>query len=156
MMAVLTTPPTDVAATGRTHAPHGAAGGTSGSGGVLDGATLVDRREDAELAQQEMKDRQGLPKTIESFKRHPLYVLQRHISKYQGLMPGATRLGLHRGEAYFDRTALVELHAAGRWKRLGHEVLPGEIGQPAKVIAHTKGKGVATGGPKGSPAEEVR
>lgn len=34
---------------------------------------------------------------------HPVYVLQRHISKYEALQPGAVPLGLHRGEPYYSR-----------------------------------------------------
>lgn len=123
----------------REAAPANGAGCSHGVGPAL----LAERREDAELAQHEVKERQSLPKTIDGFKRHPLYVLQRHISKYQGLSPGASQLGVHRGEPYYDRAAVAELHAAGRWKRLGFEVLPGEMLQPAKVITHSKGKGCA-------------
>lgn len=128
--------------------------GGDGSGAATAGGStvLAERREDAELAQQEVKERQSLPKTIDGFKRHKLYVLQRHISKYQGLAPGAAPLGLHRGEPYFDRGALAELHAAPRWKRLGFEVLPGELGQPAKVAAHGKGKSGAKGRSGGGAA----
>lgn len=132
----------------RGSAPASGAGCSHG----VDAAVLAERREDAELAQQEVKERTSLPKTIDGFKRHPVYVLKRHISRYQGLTPGASQLGVHRGEPYYDRAAVVELHAAGRWKRLGFEVLPGELSQPAKIITHSKGKAGAKATGRGRTA----
>ena len=41
---------------------------------------------------------------------HPRYVLERHIGRYQALKPGTTKLGLHRGEAFYPRDALQDLH----------------------------------------------
>ncbi len=41
---------------------------------------------------------------------HPRYVLERHITRYQVLKPGTRKVGLHRGEAFYPRGALEELH----------------------------------------------
>ena len=62
-----------------------------------------------------------------------MYVLERHIGKYQALAPGTKKSGLHRGEAFFHRTALSELHTADRWQREGREVLPEARDSPAKI-----------------------
>ncbi len=62
-----------------------------------------------------------------------MYVLERHIGKYQALAPGTKKSGLHRGEAFYHRTALSELHTSDRWQREGREVLPAEKDQPAKI-----------------------
>lgn len=62
-----------------------------------------------------------------------MYVLERHIGKYQALAPGTKKSGLHRGEAFFHRTALSELHTADRWQREGREVLPEARDNPAKI-----------------------
>lgn len=43
-----------------------------------------------------MVDRAALPTTLEGFKKHPLYVLQRHIPRYAALSPGSKSVGLHR------------------------------------------------------------
>ena len=51
-----------------------------------------------------------------------MYVLERHITRYQGLQPGARRLGLHRGESYYDRASVSDLHSAERWRREGRQV----------------------------------
>lgn len=64
---------------------------------------------------------------------HPVYVLERHIGKYQALAPGTKKSGLHRGEAFFHRTALSELHTADRWQREGREVLSEARDNPAKI-----------------------
>ena len=41
---------------------------------------------------------------------HPRFVLQRHIKRYSALKPGTRLAGLHRGEPYYERSALQELH----------------------------------------------
>ncbi len=41
---------------------------------------------------------------------HPRFVLQRHIKRYSALKPGTRLAGLHRGEPYYQRSALQELH----------------------------------------------
>ena len=53
-------------------------------------------REDADLAQRAQQAKRGLPTTIDGFKSHPVYVLERHIAKYQALRPEAKKCGLHR------------------------------------------------------------
>lgn len=40
-----------------------------------------------------------------------------------------------RGEAYYPRSAVAELHTAERWLRAGREVLQAELGAPYKTIA---------------------
>ena len=44
-----------------------------------------------------------------------MYVLERHISRYEALQPHAQLAGQHRGEKYYLRTALQPLHTADRW-----------------------------------------
>ncbi|KAK9840463.1 hypothetical protein WJX74_010195 [Apatococcus lobatus] len=91
------------------------------------------QREDAELQQRVALEKRGMPTTVDGFKVHPMYVLERHIGKYQALAPGTKKSGLHRGEAFFHRTALSELHTADRWQREGREVLPEARDTPAKI-----------------------
>lgn len=40
----------------------------------------------------------------------------------QALRPGAVKLGLHKGEAYFARQDVQELHTRERWEREGRQV----------------------------------
>jgi Rad4 beta-hairpin domain 1 len=111
-------------------------------------AQLAESREEAELEQRALRERAELPKTIEGFKRSTVYLLERHITRYQGLEPGAKRLGLHKGESYYDRKSVSDLHSADRWRREGWQVLAWEIGNPAKAV---KPRGAKDGG-KGARA----
>ena len=43
-----------------------------------------------------------------------MYVLERHISRYFALKPGTKKVGMHRGEGFYHRDALAELHTADR------------------------------------------
>ena len=85
-------------------------------------AQLAESREEAELEQRALRERSQLPKTIDGFKKSTVYVLERHIARYQGLKPGTKRLGLHKGESYYDRSCVSDLHSACRWRREGRQV----------------------------------
>ncbi|KAA6419983.1 MAG: DNA repair complementing XP-C cells-like [Trebouxia sp. A1-2] len=119
-------------------------------------AELALKREDAELNQRAVSERRGLPSNVEGFKHHPVYVLERHIGRYFALKPGTKKAGMHRGEGFYPREALAELHTADRWLRDGLEVKSEELAKPYKVV---KRRGVKdpprphTDPPKG-PAEE--
>ncbi|GMH36283.1 hypothetical protein BSKO_04151 [Bryopsis sp. KO-2023] len=91
-------------------------------------------REDAELSARATAQQKLVPRTIEEFKKHPVYVLQRHIKKYQSLVPDAVRAGLHRGEGYYLREDLSDVHAPYVWRRLGRVVREEEIKNPCKSV----------------------
>lgn len=95
---------------------------------------LINEREDKELDQKATKELKALPTTIEGFKNHVDYVLKRHIGKYQILIPKAEAAGMHKGEPYYFRRDLVDIHTADRWKRLGREVKSKELDRPCKKI----------------------
>lgn len=97
-------------------------------------AEVIAAREDAEFRARAMVEKKALPRTIEGFKNHPFYILNRHIGKYQALNPGAQVVGLHRGESYYWRRDIGDVHTTERWKRLGREVLPEELDRPVKRI----------------------
>lgn len=44
-----------------------------------------------------------------------MYVLERHIGRYFALKPGTKKAGMHRGEGFYPRDALAELHTADRY-----------------------------------------
>lgn len=92
-------------------------------------------REDAELGEKAVVDRSALPTTLEGFKKHPLYVLQRHIPRYSALAPNSKSVGLHRGEPYYLRDNLAELHTAEAWKmKEGREVAANQLASPVKEV----------------------
>ncbi|KAL0052801.1 hypothetical protein WJX82_007986 [Trebouxia sp. C0006] len=97
-------------------------------------AELALKREDAELSQRAASERRGLPSNVEGFKHHPVYVLERHIGRYFALKPGTKKAGMHRGEGFYHRDALAELHTADRWLRDGLEVKVEELAKPYKVV----------------------
>jgi hypothetical protein len=69
-----------------------------------------------------------------------------HLYRYQGLTPGTKALGFHRGERYYDRSSLHELHSAERWRREGREVVEEELLKPAKVVTQRgTGRGAVPG-----------
>ncbi|BDA45057.1 probable DNA repair protein complementing XP-C cells homolog [Coccomyxa sp. Obi] len=110
---------------------------SKGSQRVLD---MVSAREDAELQQKFSSELADIPNTIPAFKSHPRYVLERHIGRYQALKPGTTKLGLHRGEAFYPRGALQDLHTAEIWQRKGRQVIDSELAKPAKTITRRGAK----------------
>ncbi|KAL0038560.1 hypothetical protein WJX77_010735 [Trebouxia sp. C0004] len=97
-------------------------------------AELALKREDAELNQRAASERRGLPSNVEGFKHHPVYILERHIGRYFALKPGTKKAGMHRGEGFYPREALAELHTADRWLRDGLEVKTEELAKPYKVV----------------------
>ena len=64
-----------------------------------------------------------------------MYVLERHISRYEALQPHSQLAGQHRGEKYYLRTALQPLHTADRWAS-GHD--------PASCTAQASEEGECT------------
>lgn len=61
--------------------------------------------------------------------------MRRHIGKYRALRPGARAAGVHRGEPFYDRAAIEELHTAEQWRRsYQRDVRPEELSHPAKVV----------------------
>ncbi|XP_037717681.1 DNA repair protein complementing XP-C cells homolog [Drosophila subpulchrella] len=74
-----------------------------------------------------------LPKSITEFKDHPLYVLERHLLKFQSLYPpDAPTLGFIRGEAIYSRDCVHVLHSRDIWLKSARVVKLGE--QPYKVV----------------------
>eukprot|EP00955_Chlamydomonas_euryale_P072057 361277-Chlamydomonas_euryale.AAC.2 len=71
--------------------------GTSGAGAERPGHSRLSdvamraRREDAELRQRVAAAMSNLPTSIDGFKNHPVYVLKRHISKYEVGRAGSLR-----------------------------------------------------------------
>ena len=148
--------------------PRAGSDEAAGSGGKA-AADVRAKREDDELQLRSASQMLGLPTSLEGFKTHPLYILKRHLTKYQvkegrgaaarptttewissresmplssqacpclpplhpmlshtqALQPGAALLGTHKGESYYARALVSDLHTAERWRRVGREVRPG-------------------------------
>ncbi|XP_023031840.1 DNA repair protein complementing XP-C cells homolog isoform X1 [Drosophila willistoni] len=74
-----------------------------------------------------------LPKSISEFKDHPLYVLERHLLKFQGIYPAdAPTLGFIRGQPVYSRDCVHLLHSRDIWLKSARVVKLGE--QPYKIV----------------------
>ncbi|XP_062557649.1 DNA repair protein complementing XP-C cells homolog [Armigeres subalbatus] len=68
-----------------------------------------------------------LPTTIAECKNHPLYVLKRHLLKFEALYPpDLPSLGFVRGEAIYARECLFILQTREKWYKQGRVVKPFE------------------------------
>lgn len=95
------------------------------------GAAVV-QREDADL--QAVVLREPLPKKVGDYKSHPLYALERHLTRYQAIWP-RDAVGSFNGEDVFPRSAVQELHTKDVWQRqYSRQVLDEQLATPAKVV----------------------
>jgi xeroderma pigmentosum group C-complementing protein len=90
-----------------------------------------DKEEDEELERQQLE--KPLPTSITEYKNHPLYVLKRHLLKFEGIYPpDAPTLGFVRKEAVYSRQCVYTLHSRDIWLKHAKVVKPGE--QPYKIV----------------------
>lgn len=94
--------------------------------------TPLSQSEDRLLAQRELQ--QPLPKTIGECKGHPLYVLTRHLLKYEALYPpDCVPLGyLQNGEAIYSRHCVYVLSSRETWIKKARVVKPNQ--EPYKIV----------------------
>ncbi|XP_067908291.1 DNA repair protein complementing XP-C cells [Heterodontus francisci] len=89
------------------------------------------KEEDLEL-QAKMLDR-PLPTSVAEYKNHPLYVLKRHLLKYETLYPPtASILGYCKTEAVYSRDCVHTLHSKDTWLKEARVVRDGEV--PCKMV----------------------
>jgi xeroderma pigmentosum group C-complementing protein len=99
-----------------------------------------DQVEDAALARKEAAE--GIPKNVQDFKNHPIYVLERHLRHNEVIHPmhqvGKVNVGSSlnpKMEPIYRRKDVHIVRSADKWYRLGRDVKDGE--QPLK---HAKPK----------------
>ena len=98
-----------------------------------------DQVEDAQLSQKEAQE--GMPKSVQDFKDHPYYALERHLRRNQVLHPkrevGKVAAGKSGGEKILEpiyrRRDVHELKSGDKWYRLGRDIKVGQ--QPLKIVA---------------------
>ncbi|XP_046748729.1 DNA repair protein complementing XP-C cells homolog isoform X2 [Diprion similis] len=87
--------------------------------------TALTKAEDEMLKQKELE--QPLPKTVSECKGHPLYVLPRHLLKFEALYPpDVVPLGYVRGEPIYSRHCVHTLRSRETWVKSARVVKPGE------------------------------
>lgn len=88
---------------------------------------------------------EGIPKNVQDFKNHPVYVLERHLRHNEVIHPpdvvGKVNVGSSmnpRMEPIYRRKNVHTVRSADKWYRMGRDVLPGE--QPLKHAKPKKGR----------------
>ena len=91
----------------------------------------ADEIEDLELAKREAQE--PMPKSVQDFKGHPLYVLERHLRRNEVIFPkeqsGKVNVGTNQNgklESVFRRKHVHVCRSADQWYRMGREVKVGE------------------------------
>ncbi|OQV23250.1 DNA repair protein complementing XP-C cells-like protein [Hypsibius exemplaris] len=78
-----------------------------------------------------------LPASVQEFKGHPLYVLERHLLKYEALYPpNPLPVGNVKGENYYLRELVHLLHTKENWLKEARVIKPSE--QPYKEVKRMK------------------
>ncbi|KAH8370232.1 hypothetical protein KR093_002717 [Drosophila rubida] len=100
-------------------------------------APYLGRRTKRDICEDEQMRRihsdKPLPKSIAEFKDHPLYALERHLLKFQGIYPAdAPTLGFIRSEPIYSRDCVHLLHSRDIWLKSARVVKLGE--QPYKIV----------------------
>ncbi|XP_007888569.2 DNA repair protein complementing XP-C cells isoform X1 [Callorhinchus milii] len=90
-----------------------------------------EKEEDLELKSKLLD--QPLPTSVAEYKNHPLYVLKRHLLKYEIIHPStAAILGYWRSEAVYSRDCVHTLHSKNTWLKEARAVTNGEV--PCKMV----------------------
>ncbi|XP_048462619.1 DNA repair protein complementing XP-C cells-like [Rhincodon typus] len=93
--------------------------------------TERERKEDQEMQAKMLS--QPLPTSVAEYKNHPLYVLKRHLLKYEILYPPtAAILGYCKTEAVYSRDCVHTLHSKDIWLKEARVVRDGEV--PCKMV----------------------
>jgi xeroderma pigmentosum group C-complementing protein len=107
-----------------------------------------DQVEDAALARKVAAE--GIPKNVQDFKGHPIYVLERHLRHNEVIHPmdpvGKVNVGTGMNpklEPIYRRKNVHITRSADKWYRMGRDVKPGE--QPLKHAKPKRGRQLSIG-----------
>ncbi|RWS29929.1 DNA repair protein complementing XP-C cells-like protein, partial [Leptotrombidium deliense] len=83
---------------------------------------------DEDLQMKQIVSKQPLPSTLAAFKNHPLYVLDKHLLKYEVIYPeDAPRITSFRGSSVYSREYVQTVHSDIYWRRQGRVIRSGEV-----------------------------
>lgn len=98
-----------------------------------------DQIEDAELSRRVALE--GMPRNVQDFKDHPIYVLERHIRSNEVIEPkkecGRLKVGRDKVEIVYRREHLHACRTADGWYRKGRNVRDGM--QPLRLVPKRRG-----------------
>lgn len=102
-----------------------------------------DQLEDAALSRKEAAE--GIPKNVQDFKGHPVYVLERHLRHNEVIHPltqvGKVNCGSAMNpkmEPIYRRSNVHTVRSSDKWYRMGRDIKEGE--QPLKHAKPKKGR----------------
>ncbi|KAI8380147.1 hypothetical protein BD560DRAFT_453258 [Blakeslea trispora] len=99
-------------------------------------STLVKKQDKRDMLEMESLDdletREVMPTSINAFKNHAVYALERHLKKFEVLYPREPVLGSVRGEKVYPRSCVKTVSTADAYRKMGKEIKPGE--QPVKMV----------------------
>lgn len=86
-----------------------------------------------EKRNQEILENQDLPTSDSGFKNHPLYVLTKHLLKFQGIYPAEVApVGFFKDQPVYSRNCVFTLMSRDKWLRNARSVKLNET--PYKVV----------------------
>ncbi|CAI5710092.1 unnamed protein product [Hyaloperonospora brassicae] len=91
----------------------------------------ADATAEEKKALETLKLAEGMPTSVEGFRKHHLYCLERHLSRSECLHPRKV-VGLFNGQAVFLRKHVQPVRSAFKWRRLGRVVKDEERQKPAR------------------------
>jgi xeroderma pigmentosum group C-complementing protein len=95
----------------------------------------ADRQETEDLLR--LSSKEALPTSIQAYHNHPIYVLERHLKKFECIYPRTSDVivGQVRGENIYLRTAIQLLHTKEKWFSLQARVIRrDQLNQPVKIV----------------------
>ncbi|CAI5743540.1 unnamed protein product [Peronospora destructor] len=78
-----------------------------------------------------LKLAEGMPSSVEGFRKHHLYCLERHLGQFECLHPRKV-VGVFNGQSVFLREHVQPVQSAFKWRCLGRVVKDDEREKPAK------------------------
>ncbi|KAF2452829.1 hypothetical protein BDY21DRAFT_358102 [Lineolata rhizophorae] len=105
--------------------------------------TPIDRDRLDEAVLNEIQAREPMPKNIQDFKGHPVFVLERHLRQNEVIHPKRSSGRVNIGSSFasnvepvYRRRDVHVVRSAEKWYRMGRDIKPGE--QPLKRAAPRK------------------
>jgi xeroderma pigmentosum group C-complementing protein len=80
-----------------------------------------------------MMQSEEMPTSLEGFKNHPIYCLERHLGQYECLHPRKP-IGVFKGKPVFYRKNVHTVLNEIKWRQRGREVLGSERSKPCKTL----------------------